>query len=332
MLLSFVSLCASMSGGIDVSSLLDRMTRRELLKAGALLGAGSYLGLSAHAAAPGPSDLITRAVPSTGERIPVVGLGTNNYGVTAPDDLAARREVLEYMWQLGGTLIDTAPAYGRSEEVIGQLLAELGNRDRYFLATKVTAPNGSVDAGKAMLEESFRRLRTDHIELIQVHSLNGLDVMMPVLQELKAAKRIKYVGATTSNDDQHGAMADALRKYKLDFVQINYSIDDREAAETVLPLAQERGAAVLVNLPFGGRRSNVFGRVSGKEVPDWARGFATSWGQFFLKYVVSHPAITCAIPGTTKRSHLEDNQGAARGALPDASMRKRMEAFWDGLS
>ena len=316
-----------------MSSVLNRMTRRELLKAGAILGAGSYFGLSAHAAAPRASELITRAVPSTGERIPVVGLGTNNYSVTAPDDLAARREVLSNMWQLGGTLIDTAPAYGRSEEVIGQLLAELENRDRYFLATKVTAPNGSADAGKAMIEESFRRLRTDHIELIQVHSLMGLDVLMPVLQELKAAKRIKYFGATTSNDEQHGAMADALRKYKLDFVQLNYSIDDREAAATLLPLAQERGTAVLVNLPFGGRRgSNVFGRVSGKEVPEWARGFATSWAQFFLKYVVSHPAITCAIPGTTKRSHLEDNQAAAQGALPDATMRKRMEAFWDGLS
>lgn len=316
-----------------MSSLFDRMTRRELLKAGALVGAGSCLGLSAHAAAPAGTDLITRSVPASGERIPVVGLGTNNYSVTAPDDLAARREVLANMWQLGGTLIDTAPAYGRSEEVIGQLLSELKNRDRYFLATKVTAPNGSAEAGKAMIEESFRRLQTDRIELIQVHSLMGVDVLVPVLEDLKAAKRIKYLGATTSNDEQHGAMADALRKYKMDFVQLNYSIDDREAAETLLPLAQERGTAVLVNLPFGGRRgSNVFARVSGKEVPDWARGFATSWAQFFLKYVVSHPAITCAIPGTTKRSHLSDNQAAARGALPDASMRKRMEAFWDGLS
>lgn len=314
-----------------MSSLLERMTRRELLKAGALLGAGSYLGLSAHAAA--PSDLITRAIPSSGERIPVVGLGTNNYSVTAAEDLAARREVLANMWQLGGTLIDTAPAYGRSEEVIGKLLADLGNRDRYFVATKVTAPNDNAAAGKAMIEESFRRLQTDHIELLQVHSLMGLDILMPMLQELKAAKRIKYLGATTSSDEQHGAMVDALRKYKLDFVQINYSIDDRESASTLLPLAQDRGTAVLVNIPFGGRRgSNVFARVSGKAVPEWASEFAASWAQFFLKYVVSHPAITCAIPGTTKLSHLKDNQAAARGALPDASMRKRMEAFWDGLS
>lgn len=332
MLLSFATSCAFASEGVYVSSLRNRMTRRELLKAGTLIGAGSCVGLSVNAAAPNASDLITRAIPSTGERIPVVGLGTNNYSVSAADDLAARREVLAHMWTLGGTLIDTAPAYGRSEEVIGQLLAELGNRDRYFLATKATAPNDSAAAGRTMIEESFRRLRTDRIELIEVHNLTGLDTLMPILQELKAAKRIKYLGATTSNDGQHGAMANALRKYEMDFVQLNYSLDDREAASTLLPLAQERGTAVLVNLPFGGRRGSLFARVSGKPVPEWARDFATSWAQFFLKYVVSHPAITCAIPGTTKLSHLEDNQAAAHDALPDTAMRKRMEVYWDGLS
>lgn len=317
-----------------MSSSMSRMSRREVLIAGALGGASVCLTSSIHAAEADSAKLITRAIPPSGERIPVVGLGTNNYSVTAADDLAARREVLANMWKLGGTLIDTAPGYGRSEEVIGQLLADLGNRDRYFLATKATAPNDDAAAGKAVIEESFRRLRTDRIELIQVHSLMGLDTLMPILQELKAAKRIRYVGATTSNDEQHGAMAEALRKYKMDFVQINYSIDDRESASTLLPLAQERGTAVLVNIPFGGRRgSNLFARVSGKPVPEWAREFgAASWAQFFLKYVVSHPAITCAIPGTTKLSHLNDNQAAAHGVLPDASMRKRMEAFWDGLS
>ncbi len=315
-------------------SLRDRLTRRDVLKTSALVGLGSILGPSAFAAQSSSPAQITRSIPSSGEQLPVVGLGTNNYSVTAAEDLAARREVLENMWKLGGTLIDTAPAYGRSEEVIGELLAQLGNRDRYFLATKVTAPNDDAAAGRAMLDESFRRLRTDRIELVQVHSLNGLNTMMPILQELKDKKGIKYLGATTSSDEQHGAMADALRNYKMDFVQLNYSIDDREAAARLLPLAQERGAAVLVNLPFGGRRgSNLFARVSGRSVPDWAGEFgATSWAQFFLKYVVSHPAITCAIPGTTKLSHLKDNQSAARGSLPDASMRKRMEAFWDELS
>jgi len=280
------------------------------------------------------AESITRPIPSSGERIPVIGLGTNNYSVNAPDELAMRREVLDRMWRLGGTLIDTAPAYGRSEEVIGELLAELGNRDRYFLATKATASDGDVAGAKNMIETSFRRLRTERIDLIQVHSLNGLDTLVPLLQELKAAKRIRYLGATTSNDAQHDAMADALRKYRLDFVQLNYSLGNRAAAERLLPLAQDRGTAVLVNLPFGGRRgTNLFARVSGKPVPEWAREFgATTWAQFFLKYVVSHPAVTCAIPGTTKRSHLEDNQAAGRGTLPDAALRRRMEAFWDELS
>lgn len=317
-----------------MSNRSNSFTRRDVLAVGALAGAGAALApLASFAQAAGQLELITRAVPSSGERIPVVGLGTNNYSVTAAEDLAARREVLKHMPQLGGTLIDTAPAYGRSEEVLGELIAELGNRDRFFLATKVTAPDGNLAVGKAMIEESFRRLRTDRIELIQVHNLQGLDTLMPYLQELKAAKRIKYLGATTSNDNQHEAMAAALRKHRLDFVQLNYSIGDRQSADILLPLAQERGAAVLVNLPFGGRRGSVFARVSEQPLPSWAAECdATSWAQFFLKYVVSHPAVTCAIPGTTKLSHLQDNQRAARGRLPDAAMRKRMEAFWDGLS
>lgn len=311
------------------------MTRRELLRAGSLLGTATLFGPAlARAAEAQQLDLITRAIPATGEQLPVVGLGTNNYSVTAAEELDSRREVLENMPNLGGTLIDTAPAYGRSEEVIGELLASIGNRDRFFIATKATAANADTAAGKAMIEASFKRLRTDKIELIQVHNLQGIDTLIPVLQDLKAQKRIKYLGATTSDDGQHAAMADALHKYKLDFVQFNYSIDDRESATTLLPLAQERGTAVLVNLPFGGRRgSNLFARVGGRPVPEWAQEFdVTSWGQFFLKYVVSHPAVTCAIPGTTKLSHLQDNQRAARGRLPTAAQRKRMEEFWAGLS
>lgn len=316
-----------------MSSSIDRWTRRDVLRTGVLAGAASALTPLCTLEAASDT-LITRPIPSTGEHLPVVGLGTNNYSVTDPNELASRREVLQRMPELGGKLIDTAPAYGRSEEVIGTLLAQIGNRDRFFLATKATAPNDDVSEGKRQIEESFKRLRTDHIELIQVHSLIGVDALVPVLQELKGAKRIKYLGATTSSDDQHGAMAAAMRKHELDFVQINYSIDDRESAETLLPLAQERGIAVLLNLPFGGRRgSNLFARVKGRDLPAWASEFdATSWAQFFLKYVISHPAVTCAIPGTTKLSHLEDNQRGGRGRLPDAAMRKRMEAFWDGLS
>jgi aryl-alcohol dehydrogenase-like predicted oxidoreductase len=308
-------------------------TRRDTLKAGMAVGAAGLLGqASALFAAEGAA--ITRRIPSSGQQLPVIGLGTNNYSVTSAEDLASRREVLEHMPRLGGALIDTAPSYGRSEEVLGELIEQLGNRDRFFLATKATAPNDDLGAAKAQIEASFKKLRTDHIELIQVHSLTGVDVLVPMLQEVKAAKRIDYVGATTSNVGQHEAMAAALRKHKLDFIQVNYSIDDRAAGDKLLSLALERGAAVIVNLPFGGRRgSNLFARVSGKPVPEWASEFdATSWAQFFLKYVLSHPAVTCIIPGTTKLSHLEDNQRGGRGRVPDAAMRKRMEAFWDGLS
>jgi aryl-alcohol dehydrogenase-like predicted oxidoreductase len=312
------------------------MTRRELLKAGSLISAGSILAptLPVFGAEPGQAELITRAIPATGERLPVIGLGTNNYSVTSSEDLGVRREVLQHMPKLGGMLIDTAPAYGRSEEVLGELIQQLNNRDQFFVATKATARSGDIEAAKAMIETSFKRLRTQRIELIQVHSLQGIDELMPVLQELKAAKRIKYLGATTSDDAQHAAMAEAMRKYKLDFVQLNYSIDDRESANTLLPLAQDRGTAVLVNLPFGGRRgSNLFARVNARQLPEWAQELDVgSWGQFFLKYVVSHPAVTCTIPGTTKLSHLQDNQRAGRGRLPNAAQRRRMEEYWSGLS
>jgi aryl-alcohol dehydrogenase-like predicted oxidoreductase len=315
----------------------DFLSRRDALKLGAMAGAGVALGRFAisdvRAAAAGTA--ITKTIPSSGEKLPVVGLGTNAYGVTNPEDLAARKEVLRKMAELGGTVIDTAPAYGRSEEVIGNLLAELGNRSKYFLATKVTAPGGDAAQGKAMLEESFKRLKTDHIELIEVHSLNGMDEMIPVLLEMKARQRIKYLGATTSSDSQHGELAAAMKKFPLDFVQVNYSIEDRESAAQILPLAIERKCAVLANIPFGGRRgaNALFSKVANTKLPDWAAEIeVTTWAQFFLKYVVSHPAVTAAIPGITKATHLEDNQTAGHGKIPDAATRAKMEKFWDALS
>ncbi|MGH8178203.1 MAG: aldo/keto reductase [Steroidobacter sp.] len=318
-----------------MTSSLDHLSRRQILKLGALASVGSMLGRPAVGAESNAdlSPVITRPVPSSGEQLPVIGLGTNNYSVTSPEDLAMRREVLRRMPELGGTVVDTAPAYGKSEEVIGQLVSELGNRSKLFLATKVTAANNDAAAGRAMLEASFRRLRTDRIELIEVHNLTGTEVLLPILEEFKAGKRIRYLGVTTSNDAQHPATAGVLRKHRLDFVQVNYSIDDRESAQTLLPVAQERGVAVLLNMPFGGRRgSNLFTRVAGRPLPSWAADLdVASWAQFFLKYAVSHPAVTCAIPGTTKLSHLEDNQRAGRGRMPDAGMRKRMEKFWDEL-
>jgi len=302
------------------------VTRRRLFQLGI---AAALAGASRAGAADKPS-LITRAIPSSGEKLPVIGLGTNRYGSTAADELAARRAVLRRMPELGATVIDTAPAYGQSEEVIGRLLGELKTRDRMWLATKVTAPGGSATDGRKMLEASFRRLRTQHIELVQVHSLDGVREMLPVLREQKAAKRLSYVGVTTSRDAQHGELLELVRREPLDFIQVDYSIANRSAADKILPLAASRGVAVLVNLPLG--RGNVLGKLAGRPLPDWAKDIdATSFPQVFLKYVISHPSVTVAIPGTTKVEHLEDNLGAARGRLPDPAMRRRIEQFFDAL-
>jgi aryl-alcohol dehydrogenase-like predicted oxidoreductase len=311
--------------------MVSSYSRRAVLRAGALTGAGLALGAwNRNAFAAPDSPMLTKAIPSTGEKVPIVGLGTNQYGVESPDELAARRTVLERLPQLGGSIVDTAPAYGLSETVIGRLVSEIGNRDRLFLATKLTATGNDVDAGKASIEQSFERLRTEVIDLMQVHNLAGTDVLAPVLQEQKRTKRIRYIGITTSRDEQHAAAAASLKKHPWDFVQINYSIDDREAEREVLPVAQERGVAVLLNVPFGGRRGgNLFARVAGRPLPAWAEEFdARSWAQFFLKYSLSHPAVTCAIPGMTKLAHLEDNAAGGKEPLPDAAMRVRMEQFW----
>jgi len=313
------------------------LSRRHIVVMSVAAGAGFSLAgphiLAAEPAAAAAGKPITKAIPSTGEKLPVIGLGTNAYSVSAPEDLAQRREVLAAMPQLGGSIIDTAPSYGSSESVLGELIANIGNRDKLFIATKVTAPNDNVQEGTAMLEESFRRLRVKKIDLMQVHSLNGVNAILPVLLEWKKQGRIRYVGVTTSNDRLYPGMLEAMKKYPLDFIQVDYSIANRSAADELLPLAQERKIAVLANLPLGGRNGSLFTRVANKPLPPWAGEIdAQSWGQVFLKYVVSHPAVTAAIPGTTRLKNMEDNQAAGRGRLPDAALRKRMEEYWDALS
>ena len=311
------------------------LSRREAIKTGVFAGVGLTLGRLPRSMAFEQEQLplITKPIPSTGERIPVVGVGTNRYSVNTPEEMAPLRDVLRRLPQLGGSVIDTAPGYRRSEIVIGELVEEIGNRDQLFLATKVTANQESgVEGGIAMLEESFRRLKTDRIDLMQVHNLRGTDVMLPVLREWKQDGRIRYIGITTSSDRQYEGMLEIMRRETLDFIQVDYSIGNRNSAEQILPLAQEKGMAVLLNLPFGGRRGSVFNLVAGKELPEWAADIdCKSWAQFVLKYNVSHPAVTCAIPGTTKLAHVEDNNGGARGRLPDAAMRKRMEQYWDAM-
>jgi aryl-alcohol dehydrogenase-like predicted oxidoreductase len=310
----------------------ERTTRRDVMKLG--VGAGIALAMARlprAMAAPKEGPLATKAIPSSGEKLPVVGLGTNRFGETSPDALAARRAVLAGLAKLGGKVVDTAPGYGQSEEVIGQLVADLGTRDKLWIATKVTSESDAAE-GTKMLEESLRRLRTDRLELVQVHNLSGWKVMLPVLREWKAKKRIKYVGVTTSREEQYEELLQIMRSEPLDFIQVNYSVGNRKAAEKILPLAAERKMAVLVNQPFGGRRGPVLSATKGKELPTWAAEYdATSFAQLFLKYVVSHAAVTTAIPGTTNVAHLEENLRAARGRMPNAAGRKRIEKLFDGL-
>jgi aryl-alcohol dehydrogenase-like predicted oxidoreductase len=310
------------------------MSRRSVVQAGLAAGIGMAVSgrwaAAAELAKQGGANLpaITKKIPSTGESLPVVGLGTNQYSVTAPEEIAARREVLKNFPELGAKVIDTARGYGESEVVIGNLLKELGNRDKIFLATK-TSIRGEIPPGDQELELALQRLQTDRIDLLQVHNFNGIDTVFPRMLEWKQAKKIRYVGITTSTDEQYPQVLDALNKLKLDFLQVDYSIDNRGAEEKILPLAREKGVAVLINVPLGGRRGSVLAKVAGKPLPAWAAEYdASSWAQLFLKYNISHPAVTAVIPGTTKLAHLQDNQLAGRGRLPDAKGRKRIEELW----
>jgi aryl-alcohol dehydrogenase-like predicted oxidoreductase len=305
------------------------ISRREAIRAGliACLGAGiARTGLGAEPA--GERPLITKVIPSSGERIPAIGLGTDAFQSSEREAIQAE---IQRMSELGGSVIDTAAAYGDSEALIGDALAALGVRSRVFLATKLTAGAMFGAGGEASFRRSLERLKTQRIDLLQVHNLDGVESLMPMLQAWKKAGMIRYIGVTTSRVSQHGEIVAAMRSYPLDFIQVDYSIANRDAASAVFPTALERRVAVLVNLPFA--RASLLGQASQRPLPDWASSIdVSSWGQFLLKYVISHPAVTCAIPGSTKLAHLEDNQGAARGRLPDAAMRSKMEQFWDAQS
>ncbi len=308
---------------------LRRMTsRREVLLAGAAAGlAVAIQGPARAAAGSDAAPLITKAIPSTGEKLPAVGLGTDQF---RESERAAIQAEIQRMQQLGGTVIDTAAAYGDSEALIGDALAALGIRDRMFIATKLSVNEAgtSARAGEESFMRSLAHLKTKRIDLLQVHNLEGVDTLMPVMQQWKKEGKIRYIGITTSRVGQHSHMLEYMRQYPLDFVQVDYSLANREAANQLLPLAMERRIAVLANVPFG--FGSVLRQAQMRKLPDWAADIdVTSWSQFLLKYVISHPAVTCVIPGSTKVEHLEENQRAGRGRLPDEALRKRMEEAWD---
>lgn len=269
----------------------------------------------------------TRPIPSSGEKLPVIGIGTaRRFDVQTAEEKEPLREVLREMSRLGGKLVDTAPSYGVAESVVGELVAELGNRDALFLATKVGAGRNGAEAGVAEMNVSLARLK--RIDLMQIHNLAGVDAMLPILREWKAAGRIRYHGISTSSDQQYEALEAIMKREQLDFIQIDYAIDNRAADERILPLAADRGIAVLTNLPFG--RGRVLSAFKDKPIPEWAKELGIeTWAQFALKWVVSHPAVTSAIPGTAKLAYLKDNLGAGKGLMPDAATRKKMVALLD---
>jgi aryl-alcohol dehydrogenase-like predicted oxidoreductase len=309
------------------------ITRRQYLKLS--LAAGATLAIRPSLSWAGDT-VIRRVIPSTGEQLPAIGLGSSATfaEVARSEDFSALRAVLGALVEHGGTVFDTAPSYGASEQVAGDIARELGITDKVFWATKVNVAGrgGRADpiAARAQIEASFQRLGTDVIDLIQVHNLGDVPTQLGILKELKDAGRVRYIGVTTTFAGQYGELEQVMRSEPLDFVGIDYAIDNRAMEETILPLAMKRKIGVLVYLPFGRRR--LWDRVRGKDVPEWAEEFdARSWAQFFLKFVLAHPAVTAVTPATSQARHMIDNLGAARGQLPDDAMRKRMVAHIQSL-
>lgn len=297
-------------------------TRREVVAAGlglALSASKRAVGIPAPVQAP---DLVTKPIPSSGERIPVVGIGTRNFRWGAPAEAEPLRETIRAFVDGGGRVVDTAPSYGNAETALGALLGEGNYRSRVFLGTKVDRPG--KEAAVERMTTSFRDLKTDRVELMQVHNLTDTANQLAAIREWKQAGKVRYVGITTSSDRQYSEFEKVMRAESLDFVQVDYALDQRLAAERILPLAIDRGMAVLVNLPFG--RGRLFQAVGNRPLPGRAADIdCTTWAQVFLKYVVSHPAVTTAIPGMTKPHHVVDNLGAARGRMPDRALRVEME-------
>ena len=310
-------------------------TRRDVLAMGAgLVTAAALPGLSlAQSAKP----LLSRKIPKSGELLPVIGLGTAIiFDIT--DNAAQRAEraqVIRTLLAGGAKLIDTAPSYGSAESVVGDLLADLKVRDQVFLATKVRANDNA--AFTAQMKASQQRLRTPKFDLMQMHNVGFLDrgmvaSQLAIVREWKQQGHFRYIGVTHSQrqEDANARLIEIMQQEKIDFIQINYSMAERSVEDRLLAAAADTGTALLCNLPYG--RGRLFRAVKGKQLPDWAKEFgAASWGQFFLKYLIGHPAVNAVIPGTDKVEYMLDNLDAGRGALPDAAMRKRMAAFIDGM-
>lgn len=299
-----------------------RMTRRQSISTIAGLG---LLSLADHVAAlaQSPAPLLTRAIPSTGEKLPVIGVGTwQTFDVgNNSEERKPLADVLAAMVARGATVIDSSPMYGSSEQVAGDLSTELKVNSKLFIATKVWT--SGEDAGIRQMNNSMKLLKRDKLDLMQVHNLVDWKTHLKTLLKWKESGRIRYIGITHYTDSMHQTMADILRDNPIDFIQVNYNLMDTNADRVLLPAAMDKKVAVIINRPF--EEGALFSRVKGRPLPSFAAEIdCTSWAQFFLKFIVSHPAVTVAIPGTSKVTHLLDNLGAATGRMPDATMRKRM--------
>ncbi len=300
--------------------------RRLILKAAAAMA----ISPSAPKSALSAPNVQKRPIPRGGELLPIVGLGTWQTFDVAPGSpqLAELKQVLQLLVELGGSVVDSSPMYGEAERVVGELSAEAGLRDQLFFATKVWT--SGRNAGIRQMEESFQLMRTERMDLMQVHNLVDVATHTRTLKEWKAAGRIRYMGITHYHSGAFAELERLVRTREYDFVQFNYSIDDRAAESRLLPACADSGTAVLINRPFS--QADLFGRVRGKTLPAWAADFdCQSWAQFFLKFLLGHPAVTCVIPGTRRVKHLRDNLQAGMGRLPDASMRRRMAQHLEQL-
>jgi aryl-alcohol dehydrogenase-like predicted oxidoreductase len=304
-----------------------RLTRRQAL----VCGAGAALMpvmAAAQPVQPPPDPVITRPIPSSGERLPIVGLGTDEYFGGG----AAQQQVLDGVITTliagGGSVIDTSSDYGASETLIATVLAEGSVRQKAFVATKLE--KDALD--QAGIAGSLRTLGVSKIDLMQIHNVSSAQQSLAPLREWKAQGLVRYIGITTSVSRAFDALEAVMRREKPDFVELNYSLGEREAESRLLPTAAELGIAALIDIPFGGPGGNLLGKVRSKPLPDWAHDFdAANWGQFFLKYVLANPAVTCVIPGTRNPEHMTDNLAAGRGRLPDAAQRQRMVQFFESL-
>jgi diketogulonate reductase-like aldo/keto reductase len=299
--------------------------RRLLLQAGA---AALLVPVTETRAA--PAGLITRAIPRSGERLPAIGIGTYQVFDLPQSQLAGTelQAVLKRFVELGGAVVDSSPMYGHAEATTGILSSALNARKSLFFATKVWT--SGREAGIRQMEDSFRLMQTKTIDLMQVHNLLDLKVHLPVLRDWKKAGRIRYLGITHYHAGAHAEVEKLVKTGDFDFVQINYSMDEPEAEARLLPACADSGTATLINRPFS--QAGLFGKVRGKPLPPWCADIdCSSWAQFFLKWIISHPEVTCAIPGTGRVAHIEDNMAACTGRLPGAALRKKMTAYFSTL-